>query len=146
MSEETKLAEALANWSGSLSDLLASRDDFDEGDWADWAESLEDISESHLDFFEGHLEDEAFEAKAAGRRTLAQGALESVVAPLAALLLLRWMEGLDTGAGSSRSPRDPGSVPALSPEQHWSSWSCLRKEALSRFSFPAARARSRGRA
>lgn len=133
MSEETKLADLLASRGVTLSDVLAEMGGFDEEDWADWAESLEDISESHLDFFEGHLEDEAFEAKAAGRQTLAQGALDSIVAPLAALLLLRWMEGLDTGAGSSRSPRDPGSVPALSPDQRWPSWSCLRKESLSEF-------------
>ena len=124
---------ALANWATSSSDHLPLRDLFDEKDWEDWAENLEALSESHLEFFEHRLEGEAWEAKATGRRAKTEGALESIVAPFAALLLLSWLERLDTEPASASRSGDAGHLRLFEPDQYWSSWSRLRGKALSDF-------------
>ena len=56
--------------------------------------------------------------------------VESVIAPLAALLLLRWAEHLDTEQEAVAAFDGHDYVPALSRDQHWSAWCGLRGKGL----------------
>jgi len=56
--------------------------------------------------------------------------LESIVAPLSALLLLRWANHIDAEQGAIASFEDREYIPALPWELHWSSWRELRGEKL----------------
>ena len=73
---------------------------------------------------------------------------ESVIAPLAALLLLCWAEHLDTEQEAVAAFDGRDHLPALPRDQHWSAWCELRGErlvgALQRGVFPALRHASSG--
>ena len=73
---------------------------------------------------------------------------ESVIAPLAALLLLRWAEHLDTEQEAVAAFDGHDHLPALPRDQHWSAWCELRGErlvgALQRGVSPALRRASSG--
>lgn len=62
-----------------------------------------------------------------------QGPLDAVVAPLAALLLLRWADHFDAEQEAIASFDGQDYTPALSHEKHWSSWCDLRGERLADF-------------
>ena len=89
-------------------------------------------SYSHLGYFTHQFEVPNQDGGTVGRYTTARNALESVVAPLAALLLLSWIEHSDRTESIGRS-ESANRQPLLTPGQHWSAWCHLSGKELTRF-------------
>lgn len=79
-------------------------------------------SYSHLDYFTQHIEVAAQGGGTVGHHTVARDALETVVGPFAALLLLSWIEYSDCSTESIGRSDTTTHQPLLTPDQHWSAW------------------------
>ena len=90
-------------------------------------------SYAHLSSFTHQFEVPKQGGGTVGRYTVARNALESVVSPLAALLLLSWIEYSDRSTKPTRNTGSARREPLLTPGQHWSAWRHLCGKELTDF-------------
>ena len=93
---------------------------------ANWEEALTD--------WDGYLTDPPVESFEEEVRVAADSGVLSVVAPFAALLLLRWLEHVDTEQETNPWLGDAAARPHLfTSDMNWSAWSHLRGRELTDF-------------
>ena len=93
------------------------------GSDADRFDLLMARSFAHLEYFTHRFEVAAQGGGPGGVHTRGGDTLESIVAPLATLMLLSWLEHGDCSTESIGRSESTGHQPLLSPEHRWSAWS-----------------------